>query len=233
MFVSLSSIFWILFATATGTINKKTTNLHQFFHQALCLIMPCWCFFSLTHMLILMWFESIRKFIPHAAYFDTFDMTASSIGVYVVCRGQILLGTVNESKTMMMIDHWWSNHRCRGCFFYNCGFDILSSRQIIFLGSTRQSLGVDHCRWYCTCNGCSVLYNSQRGSKKFDSTSPWFPRAELCTYRESGAIHSTWLQYYIQSMEKTLHIYTQLLKSWNIYFGGDLAELYLIVKILK
>jgi hypothetical protein len=39
--------------------------------------MPPWCFFSLTHMLILMWFESIRKFTPHAAYFDTFDMTAS------------------------------------------------------------------------------------------------------------------------------------------------------------
>jgi hypothetical protein len=24
-------------------------------------------------------------------------------------------------------------------------------------------------------------------------------------------------------MGKTLYIYTQLLKSWNIYFGGDLA----------
>jgi len=68
--------------------------------------MPCWCFFSLTHLLIPKRFESIRKFTPHAAYFDTFDMTASSIGVYVVCRGQILLRTANESKTMMMIDHW-------------------------------------------------------------------------------------------------------------------------------
>jgi hypothetical protein len=57
-------------------------------------------------MLILVGFESMRKFTPHAAYFDTFDMTASSIGVYVVCRGQILLGTLNKSKTMMMIDHW-------------------------------------------------------------------------------------------------------------------------------
>jgi len=212
MFVSLSSIFWILFATATGTINKKTTNQHQFFRQALCLIMPCWCFLSLTHMLILTWFESIRKFTPHAAYFDTFDMTASSIGVYVVCRGRVLLGTVNKSKTMLIIDHWWSNHRCRGCFFYNCGFDILSSGLIIFSGSTRQSLGVDNCRWYCTCNWCSVLYNSQRGTKKLDSTSPWFSRVELCNYRVSGAIHSTWLQYYVQE---------------------DLAYLYSIIKVLK
>ncbi len=60
-----------------------------------------------------------------------------------------------------------------------------------------------------------------------------FQELKLCTYRVSGAIHSTWLQYYIQNMGKTLHIYTQSSKSWNIYFGGDLAWLYLIVKILK
>jgi len=177
--------------------------------------MPCWCFFSLTHMLILMWFESIRKFTPHAAYFDTFDMTASSIGVYVVCRGQILLGTVNQSKTMMMIDHWWSNHRCRGCFFYNCGFDILSSRQNIFLGSTRQSLGVDNCRCYCTCNWCSVLYNSQRGSKKLDSTSPWFSRVKTLH------LQSIW--------SNPLHLVTVLYSK----YGEDPAYLYTIVAVLK
>jgi hypothetical protein len=44
--------------------------------------------------------------LPLMLPFDTFDMTASSIGVYVVCRGQILLGTVNRSKTMTMINHW-------------------------------------------------------------------------------------------------------------------------------
>ncbi len=177
--------------------------------------MHCWHFSSLTHMLILMWFERMRKFTPHAAYFDTFDMTASSLGVYFVCRGQILLGTVNESKTMVMIDHWWSNHRCRGCFFYNCGFDILSSRKIIFLGSTRQSLGVDHCRWYCTCNWCSVLYNSQRGSKKLDSTSPWFPRVETLH------LQSIW--------SNPLHSVTVLYSR----YGEDLAYLYSIVEVLK
>jgi hypothetical protein len=42
-----------------------------------------------------------------------------------------------------------------------------------------------------------------------------FQELKLCTYGVSGAIHSTWLQYYIQNMRKTLH------------------SLYLIVKILK
>jgi hypothetical protein len=40
-----------------------------------------------------------------------------------------------------------------------------------------------------------------------------FQELKLCTYRVSGAIHSTRLQYYIQDMGKTLHIYTQLSKS--------------------